>query len=403
MRFGQIQVSGFTHPIKSAPVAVGWVASLLCLCFLFAAVAHGVDWTLTTADFQKQTVTLQALDETGLTVVTQGGVQPVKVPREQFLAIDRTPAVDEQPGAMVLHLSGGGRLVGQPVRLEGDNIIWRTRSVGDVPASLRYAEGITRSHQPLPSAMDPSPQDRVHLANGDTLQGIVADVADASLILQIGADAVPVPLESIEWLHFAETGERAASQAGFQLRLTDGSIVSAPAVRVENNQLEIELAGEVRRLPLSSVTAIEQVNGPVMWLSDQPPVEAKQTPFLGDPLPARFNTTLDGRPVRLGNHRISKAIAVHSQSVLTWNLPQGYQRFRTQYAIDGDLPHANVTVRIRLDGRIVHEQEDITAGPPGPVVEVDLGDARQITLEVDYGRTYDVQDRLIWIEPALLR
>ena len=38
-----------------------------------------------------------------------------------------------------------------------------------------------------------------------------------------------------------------------------------------------------------------------------------------------------------------------------------------------------------------------------PAVVLDLAGAKTLTLEVDYGENYDVQDRFNWIEPALLR
>jgi hypothetical protein len=34
---------------------------------------------------------------------------------------------------------------------------------------------------------------------------------------------------------------------------------------------------------------------------------------------------------------------------------------------------------------------------------LDINREKVITLEVDYGQTYDVQDRFNWIEPALLK
>jgi hypothetical protein len=37
------------------------------------------------------------------------------------------------------------------------------------------------------------------------------------------------------------------------------------------------------------------------------------------------------------------------------------------------------------------------------VVSLDVRGHKRMTLEVDYGENYDVQDRLIWIQPALLR
>ena len=38
-----------------------------------------------------------------------------------------------------------------------------------------------------------------------------------------------------------------------------------------------------------------------------------------------------------------------------------------------------------------------------PLVVLDTRGAKRITLEVDWGDTYDVQDRFNWIEPALLK
>jgi hypothetical protein len=35
-------------------------------------------------------------------------------------------------------------------------------------------------------------------------------------------------------------------------------------------------------------------------------------------------------------------------------------------------------------------------------VTIDVAGHKQLTLEVDYGQNYDVQDRFNWIEPAFL-
>ena len=38
-----------------------------------------------------------------------------------------------------------------------------------------------------------------------------------------------------------------------------------------------------------------------------------------------------------------------------------------------------------------------------PVILVPLNNAKLLTLEVDFGGNYNVQDRLNWIEPALVK
>ncbi|MDW8262884.1 MAG: NPCBM/NEW2 domain-containing protein, partial [Phycisphaerales bacterium] len=64
---------------------------------------------------------------------------------------------------------------------------------------------------------------------------------------------------------------------------------------------------------------------------------------------------------------------------------------------------ANVVVRVRLDDHIAYEQADVTAASPPLRILLPLAQAKTLTLEVDYGKTYDVQDQVIWVEPALVR
>jgi hypothetical protein len=159
-----------------------------------------------------------------------------------------------------------------------------------------------------------------------------------------------------------------------------------------------------RKVPLAGVVSIEQVNGPVVWLSSKPPVENVQTPFLDRPAPARMNRTVLGELIRFGGRTYERGIGVHAYSRLAWEFDAArYKAFRAQYALDGQLPYANVTVRIKLDERVAHEVKDFRAGAISPLVVLDTRGAKRITLEVDWGDTYDVQDRFNWIEPALLK
>jgi hypothetical protein len=94
---------------------------------------------------------------------------------------------------------------------------------------------------------------------------------------------------------------------------------------------------------------------------------------------------------------------VHSYSKLVFPIDPTCKSFRTQFAIDGDQPWADCTVRVKLDAKIAFEKQHVTSGVLSDVVKLDLNGAKTLTLEVDYGENYDVQDRLNWIEPAMLR
>ena len=92
---------------------------------------------------------------------------------------------------------------------------------------------------------------------------------------------------------------------------------------------------------------------------------------------------------------------------MTFPIDAGWTAFRTQYAIDSrrDAPRllADVTVRIKVDGKVVHEQQHVRAGVLSPVVRVDLIGGKALTLECDYGPAGDTQGHLNWLQPALLR
>jgi hypothetical protein len=119
-----------------------------------------------------------------------------------------------------------------------------------------------------------------------------------------------------------------------------------------------------------------------------------------------MDKTVTGKPIRFGERTYARGIGVTPRSRITWPLDGrqgGYQTFRTQYAIDGIAPYADVTVRILLDGKVSHEKKNVTAGQLSPVILVPLNNAKSLTLEVDFGGNYNVQDRLNWIEPALVK
>jgi hypothetical protein len=254
-------------------------------------------------------------------------------------------------------------------------------------------------------------EDVVTLANGDTLRGIVAGITASTISIQpSGAAATDVPLESIAAVHFAALAGAGnptpqGSARAFRVTLGDSTTIAAPSIQLAGDQLTLTLADKsARKVPLAGVVSIEQVNGPVVWLSSKAPVENVQTPFLDRPAPARMNQTVLGEPIRFGGRTYERGIGVHAYARLAWELDASrYKAFRTQYALDGQLPYANVTVRIKLDDRVAHEVKDFRAGALAPLVVLDTKGAKRITLEVDWGDTYDVQDRFNWIEPALLK
>ena len=388
-------------------------ALLLLALAAWPTVAAASNWTVTTSDFQTQTVDFRGLAGDGVRVAAAGKPDWV-VPLDTFISAQRSgkPEVPAPP-KFALAVTGGDRLVGEPAGVEGENLTWSEPLLGPVAVPLNRLTSMTRGSATTGSDDRPR-QDVVTLANGDTVTGIVTGVADGRLTVQPAeGGATAVPLTGVTHVAFASAGGQPASaEQAFRVRLTDGSALTVARASVTGETLSLTLpgrAGRVVPLPLAAVTGIEQVNGPVGWLSSRVPTESVQVPYLGGatPWPARFDAAVDGGPLAFNGLVFDRGIGVHAYSRLTFPVDPGWAAFRTQYAVDSrrDAPRllADVTVRIRVDDKVVHEQQHLRAGVLSPVVRVDLAGAKTLTLECDYGPAGDTQAHLDWLQPALLR
>jgi len=385
-------------------------ATVIAITFAVAAAARAQEnWTLTTADFRNASVALKAIDAGGVRVVDAGGGERV-VPMDDFLQVERALPQTTQQGKFVLHLAGGDQLAGEPVSIAGEQLVWNNAAAGELRVPMSRVAALTRPGQAPPDRR--GNEDVVTLNNGDAVRGIVAGIEGGKVSVQRtdSPEPLPVPVESVARIQFASTaaGAPAARDArSFRLRLADGSTVPARALTLADGKLSADLGdGKPRPVDLARVASVEQVNGPAAWLSGRPPAESVYVPFFGtaQEYPARMDAAVDGsRDLRFGGKTFRRAIGVHSYSKLTWPLDGSYAAFRTQYAVDERLPQADMTVRIRLGDKVVHEAKHVRAGTLSPVVTLDLAGAKSLTLEVDYGSGTDVQDRLVWLEPALLK
>jgi len=379
------------------------LALLLPALVMSQRVPAAEKWVLTTADFRSQPVEVRGLDASGVNVADVGSSQTRVVPAEQFLDLRRSGAVVAAPSnaKFVLYLTGGDKLVGEPINLTADSLVWKNNLLGDYPIATASLRGITRSASQSPA--EQGREDVVSLSNGEAVRGIIASLSNQTVTVQVNGANNDVPLSSVASISFAATPGPEGPKHGFRVRFDDGSsIVVTDAKFVGGN---LSLGTGKPDIPLAQVVAIEQVNGPVSWLSSRAPMEAVSYPFVGPArsVPAYMDRAYASEaPIQFKDETFSHGIAVHAYSKITWPLDGSYAAFRTRFAVDGDSPMADVTVRIRLDDKVIFEQKNITAGTLSEPVIRDLGGARTLTFEVD-GSAGFAQDALDWIEPALLK
>jgi hypothetical protein len=404
-------------------------AVIPCLAFFataaIAAAPAQEPWTLSTADFKTEQVTLRAIGEDGVTVVPVGQAEARVVPPAAFVQVDRNLAAPEQGAAssFMLHLATGDRVGGEPVKVENDQLTWNSTAVGELVVPLTQLTAITKPGQ-APDAGRRT-EDVVVLANGDTVRGIVTSMAGGQVRVKSGGDAEPlsVGMDSVVAVHFATAAAANPAPAPggggaeggprlYRVRLDDGSSIAGTSLSLADGKLSLAVGtgggggGEPRPLDLARVAGIELVNGPVSWLTSRTPSQDVHVPFVasGQPLwRTRVDADVAGDPFVIGGRTLKRGLGVHAQSRLVYPLDGSFKAFRTRYGINDSLVRADVTVRIKLGDRVAHEAKNVRAGVLSPVVVVELADAKELVLEADYGEGIDVEDRLNWLEPALLR
>jgi hypothetical protein len=374
-------------------------------------------WTLSTADFHTEAVTFRGIDDKGVHVVPSAGGKEQVVPPEAFLQLDRSVTPVERPAKFMLHLLTGDRVGGEPVKVENDQLSWRNAAVGELAVPLTAVAALAKSGQVIDLAAQRN-EDVVALSNGDTVRGIVTAMAGGQVQVKPsgGGEAVPVPLDSVVSIQFASAGSSATNLSptgkesrAYRVRLDDGSTVLGSSLSVAGDKMNLSVGGGAPRpLPLARVIGIEQVNGPVSWLTSRTPSQDVQQPFVGGSEQSVWKTRTDadvaGQQLMVAGRLFKRGIGVHSYSRLAYPLDGTFKAFRTRYGINDSLVRADVTVRILVGGKVAHEKQNVKGGTLSPVVVVDLpADAKELVLEVDYGQGIDVEDRLNWLEPALLR
>jgi hypothetical protein len=378
------------------------VVSILTVLLGAAGARAQVGWVLTDASFKQQSVDLVSIDDKGLVLGADG--RRMLVPLERFLEIARPASATESAEKFALYLANGDLVRGEPIGTARDTLSWKSSALGQLDISLRDVRAMVARGRTAEGLEAERREDTVLMANGDRVSGIVSSIDSGKVVMaETGAT---VAIAAVSHILFAAPAQKKRPAArAFRVKLTDGSTFSAPGVRLEGERLTLLLEGQGKRdLSLAAVTVIEQTNGPVAWLSAIAADRAEHIPFLDESFPPRMDRTVEDKPIRLGKTTFARGIGVHSHTVLEWELDGGFEALRTQYAIDeGRNEKADVTVRIKLDGKTVHERENFRAGVLSDVVMIPLAGARRLTLEAAYGGGIHTQGRLNWIEPALLR
>jgi NPCBM/NEW2 domain len=386
----------------------------LLISFLVAVspAAAQDSWTLVTGDFQSRSVTLVAMDEHGVKIAAEGP-EPQTVDWGQVLELDHdlSPAT-AKPDGLSLRLNGGDSIAGNPVSIADDAVVWNHPLLGRLTIPEDRVDAIVRGK--TAAGLDEArKEDTARLVNGDQVSGVVQSLDDSTLAIQpAGADSpAQIGLDKITAILLADS-DPLLPPAGraWRVSLSDGSTLTVPVATAENGRLTVGFdSTHLASIDLANVARIEQIDGPVRWLTSLSPSEVVYHPFLEENFPPRFDHPVDDPTASIAERfpPFRHGIGVHSYTKLTYAVPDGYKTFRTQFAVEAisgsDMTKADLTVRILLDGKVARQFLHVRAGPATGPVTLDVGGARELSLEVDFGDSLGAQGRFVWLDPAFVK
>jgi hypothetical protein len=394
------------------------IQNFLLALLLSTSVGLAADsWVLVGPDFQSRPVTLLGIDDHGVRVASDDGSNAQTVVWDQILELDRTgPAVMGQPppGRFALHLNGGDALNGNPVSITADTITWSQPLLGRLQIPEDKAGAIVRVGQAVNGLDEARRADAVRLMNGDSTSGVVSGLDSTGVSIQpAGADAAAnISLDKVAAILLADPDPLAAAAVGWRVWLADGSSLTVPLARLDQTagaRLQIGFSEQhLSAVDTAAVACIEQINGPVRWLTSLTPTEVIYHPYLEENFPPRFDHPVDDPNVsiRAKFPPFRHGIGVHSYTRLAYAVPEGFHAFRTQFQIEpivgADQTRADVPARILVDGKVVRDFPHVRSGPAGEAVMVDVSGAKELSLEVDFGDELNAQGRFLWLDPAFV-
>ena len=322
-------------------------------------------------------------------VLADGGIIPVRLNPLPVIEQEQLVAVSDTFGELKLPLKSlAGVILHAPIDPQRRD---------ELTARLQAGHGAEASK---------SNSDRLLLENGDELRGRIVALNEAAVEIVAELGALKVEIERVAALAFNPSLRTAAESEEDRLLVgfADGSVFAAKSLRLNEGRSEAVLIGGGSTLSAGEEPIyLQPLGGVVTYLSDLPIATYRHLPYLDLPYEYRLDANVDGTRLRAAGNIYPKGIGMHSAARLTWELKRPYRRFDADLAIDDQTGgRGSVVFRVFSGSREIYKSPIVRGGAPPLPVSVDIRDARQLSLVVDYADRADVLDHADWLNARVV-
>jgi hypothetical protein len=241
----------------------------------------------------------------------------------------------------------------------------------------------------------------------DYLGGVLYDVSADMVAFEYDGEKRNVRRDRVEGLVYYHRAGRELPAASCRVTDAQGNVWNSQSALVADGKLTLQTASGVRHeTPLDAVASIDYSAGKVVYLSDlkaasvewTPFIEATNTPSAATFYQPRFDQTLGGHPLQIGEATFAKGVSLRSRTRITWRLPGAFRKLLAVAGIDFRADEnggksGDVQLVVLGDDKPLFDRR--IKGDDGAVdLDVDIAGVKRLTVLVDYGGNIDIADFL---------
>jgi hypothetical protein len=162
------------------------------------------------------------------------------------------------------------------------------------------------------------------------------------------------------------------------------NVIVASAVVTEGDKVRVTTPNGLKlELPRASLARLDYSPGKLVYLSDWKRKEMQMK--LEDSGDVRFDTNLDGGPIRLPGHPpFEKGLAIHAHATIEYDLPAGFREFKAILGVDELVGGTDgiTKVVIKGDGKELKTYEFSRKDKKALDVKINIQNVKSLSIEV---------------------
>jgi hypothetical protein len=386
---------------------------IISAAFVLLCATHVSAAELTTLSGKKLTGDISAISSQGVTIKTADG--DVVTPIAEVLLVELAADSPSRDKFIEVELVDGTVLACTDVSLNGDRVELTLTSGPTVQAPLAAVRSLLQDAHSASVRQkwnqmlrERGPLDLLVLRSEgklDALDGTFgAGVGDGiEFTLNSNEQKLTPKLSRLQGLIFVRKPDPNAPPVFCRVVDLAGNVIIAKSVQIDESAVSIEsVSGATTKYAaLNKLARLDFSKGKLSYLSDLDPIEKDETSTEDLVFPYRRDRNLYGGPLRLKGETYSKGLALHSRTVLTYDLGSEYQLFRAVLGVDDVVRSENgaavyVKVIIEADGRELFRGDVRSKDDPKPLA-LDVKNVRRLRISVvspllDLGNQVDLCD-----------